>query len=151
MHPRRGEQHLVTVGRHQRATRHDLMAPVTEELQEGPSRFRHVHGIVPFWFPAPERNRWRGHDHKGASEPFPVASAKFVRSGSGNRRADSSRGRADETDLHLSTVSRSAHRAKGICPRVAAAAGARPAGAALAAGSKLLTGRSADNEEEVTA
>jgi len=33
--------------------------------------------MSPFWFPAPERNRWRGHDHKGASEPFPVASTTF--------------------------------------------------------------------------
>jgi hypothetical protein len=53
------------------------VAPVTEEFQEGLSCFGHVHGIVPFWFPAPERNRWRGHVHKGASEPFPVASTKI--------------------------------------------------------------------------
>ena len=45
MHPRGGEEHLVTVGRHQRATRHHLMAPVTEEFQEGRSRFGHVHGM----------------------------------------------------------------------------------------------------------
>src|SRR5215831_2271526 len=106
MHPRRGEQHRVTVRRQQRAARYHLVAPVTEELEEGPDRFGHVHGTGPFWFPAPERDRWRSHEHEGASEPFPVASAEvFVRSGGGHRRADSSRGRAGETDLHLPTVS----------------------------------------------
>src|SRR5207248_1664691 len=110
-----GEQHRVTVRWHKRTARHHPVAPVTEELDEGPDRLGHVHGIGPFWFPAPERDRWRGHDHKRASEPFPVASANVVRSGSGNRRADSSRGRADETDLHLSTVSPARRAAKGIC------------------------------------
>jgi hypothetical protein len=61
MHPRGGEQHRVTVGRHQRAARHYLVAPVAEELKEGPDRFCHVHGIGPFLVSAPERNRWRGH------------------------------------------------------------------------------------------
>src|SRR5580704_11874812 len=57
MHPRGGEQHLVTVRRHQRAARYHLVAPFTEELKEGPDGFGHVHGIGPFWFPAPERDR----------------------------------------------------------------------------------------------
>src|SRR5271169_4148388 len=71
MHSRGGEQHLVTVRRYQRATRYQLVAPFTEELKEGPDRFGHVHGIGPFWFPAPERDRWRGNDRESASEPFP--------------------------------------------------------------------------------
>jgi hypothetical protein len=77
MHSRRGEQHLVIVRRHQRAAWYQLVAPLAEELKESPDRFGHVHGIGPFWFPAPERDRWRGYDREGASEPFPVASAEF--------------------------------------------------------------------------
>jgi hypothetical protein len=48
MHPRGGEQDRVTFGGHQRAARHYRVAPVTEELKEGPDRFCDVHGVGPF-------------------------------------------------------------------------------------------------------
>src|ERR1039457_6462078 len=83
------------------------MAPFSEELEERTGRLGHVHGVSPFWWPGPERDRRLGCDGRSRSrtgEPFPVASMLEVRSGSGNRRARSSRGRAGKADLHASTI-----------------------------------------------
>jgi hypothetical protein len=54
------------------------VAPFAEELKECPDGFGHVHGIGPFWFPAPEREPLARPRSRGrASEPFPVASAEY--------------------------------------------------------------------------
>ena len=105
MHPRGGEQHRVTVRRHQRAARHNLVAPVYEEFEEGPNRFGHVHGIGPLpGFRHQKGTAGAAMTTRALANRSRSPARNIVRSGSGNRRADSSHGRAGEADLHLSTV-----------------------------------------------
>jgi hypothetical protein len=65
MHARGGEQHLVTVRRHQRAARYHLVAPLGEELKKCLDRFGDKH--------AGDQDGEPGHVSKRAASAVPPA------------------------------------------------------------------------------
>src|SRR5581483_10959377 len=108
VHPGGGEQHRAAARRQQRAALDHLMAALGEEREERADGLVRVHGMVLSWLvlagtrKGPLTRRYSSSSTT-LRRTVPGRPRGKLRSGSGNRRADSSR-RPDIADLHALTV-----------------------------------------------